>query len=874
MEAFEVDTKDEVVTPQFFRKTLLALAVASGSLAVQAQTLSLTDSGIEETLTQYTDSVEITGTHAGKANDADAIGFNGVKFDKDLILNATVTPSGIFSDGIDLNSFDGDGTTPWTNNSIGGDLINRGNISVTGGGSAALLIDPAVIGGSVINEGTLSSIGEPQEDEGEFDENRAVDISGSTTIGGDLRNTASGKIIAEGTDATGISMYGARIEGSIVNEGSIQVAGDNATAIDLTSDEYVDYNGTLHVQLADVSKLINNGTITATGDDAVGLELDGVRFSSDTDHVINTGLIQATDAAISVGGFDIDDTTKQLRIVNSGTIISQDEAIDASEANGGEVYLDMRDGSKITGNLIDLNGVEVYGNAEFAGTDATSDGANIKLVNKGWVDVGEAAQAAHLNFTQPHTSIDGNLYVAQTSSIGLVLSSATDSSTPVLSVSGTAEFAKGSQITLAAQGKDFSATGADYTLVKAGTLDTHGEDAIKVSSTSALLNVDTYAVDGNQIVAKVTTKSDTEVEETVGGQGATGNHVQALNTFKNGVLGNITDANDRVLQAFANADEKQLAKLAAQLTPEVNGGATQAATTGQTLISNVTAGRTGAGRGLSSGDSFKETGVWVQTLYSDANQDLRDGVAGYNAYSRGIAIGADGKLNDQVTLGLAYSFLNTDVNGDTGNKTEVDGHAFTLYGGFEQGNYFVDGSLTYGLNDNDSKREVAGTSAKADYDSSLFGVNLIGGYTYHIDERFLVEPRIAARYSRVDIDSYREKGSSAALKVDGQRYEVMELGAGLRVAGRFPLGQGTLEPQAKLMAYHDFAADEAASTSTYVLGNTPFVTSGASAVRNSYEAGVGADYHLGAVTVGLNYDYTGKSGFDADTFTAKVRYDF
>ncbi|MDD2055849.1 autotransporter outer membrane beta-barrel domain-containing protein, partial [Pseudomonas putida] len=117
----------------------------------------------------------------------------------------------------------------------------------------------------------------------------------------------------------------------------------------------------------------------------------------------------------------------------------------------------------------------------------------------------------------------------------------------------------------------------------------------------------------------------------------------------------------------------------------------------------------------------------------------------------------------------------------------------------------------------------------------------------------------AARYSLVDIDGYREKGSSAGLKVQDQRYEAIELGAGLRVAGNVQLGQGTLVPQATLMAFHDFAADQASSTSTFVLGSTPFVTTGAKAVRNSYEAGVGADYKLGAVTLGLNYDYVGKS---------------
>lgn len=856
------------MSSQLFRKSLLALAIVSSSAAAQAQTIVLDNNGLAERLTQHLESVSITGSNNSAAVDSDVIGFQGVTFDKDLVLDATITPTGALSDGVDFDSYD-EGLV-WKNNHIGGDLINRGIISTTGNGSAALLIDPTVIGGSLINEGTLSTKGEPQKDfdEDEYDENRGIDISGSTSIGGNLYNTVSGKIIAEGTDATGISMAGGKISGSLINDGSISASGDNSTGIDLTSSYDTSAN------FSDVSQLINRGSITAIGDDATAIQLDGVRFSADPDkgHVINSGLIQATDAAIQIGGFQIDSAVKQLRIANSGTIIAGDEAIDASEANGGEVYLDMLDGSKITGNLIGLNGVEVYGNAQFTGNDATVDGANITLIDKGWIDVGEKAQAAHLEFLSPHTSIDGNLYVAETSSIGLNLSSATDVNTPVLSVSGTAEFAQGSQIKLAAQGKDFKADGSQYTLLKAGTLQNNG---LSLSSTSSLLNVDSYEVAGNQVVAKVTTKSDTEVGEIVDQQGLTGSPRAALSSFvSDGVLGNINNANDRVLQAFANADDKQLASLAKQLVPEVNGGATRAATTGQTLISNVTAGRTAGARGLSSGESVKQTGVWAQGLYSDADQSVRDGVAGYSAHTRGMAIGADGKLNDQLTLGVAYSYLNTDVNGDSGSKTQVDGHAFTLYSGYELGNYFVDGSLTYGRNENDSKRYIAGTSAKADYDSNLFGANLVGGYTWHINNSFLIEPRVAARYSLVDIDSYSEKGSSAALKVDSQRFEVAELGAGLRVAGRFNLGPGSLTPQAKLMAYHDFAADSANSTSTYVLGNTPFVTSGASAVRNSYEAGVGADYHLGAVTVGLAYDYTGKSDFNADTFTAKVRYDF
>ncbi len=76
------------------------------------------------------------------------------------------------------------------------------------------------------------------------------------------------------------------------------------------------------------------------------------------------------------------------------------------------------------------------------------------------------------------------------------------------------------------------------------------------------------------------------------------------------------------------------------------------------------------------------------------------------------------------------------------------------------------------------------------------------------------------------------------------------------------------------MAYHDLIADQAQSTSSFVLGGTPFVTTGAKPERNSYEAGLGADYRLGALTLGVSYDYFGKSDYSSDTFSAKLRYDF
>jgi len=351
--------------------------------------------------------------------------------------------------------------------------------------------------------------------------------------------------------------------------------------------------------------------------------------------------------------------------------------------------------------------------------------------------------------------------------------------------------------------------------------------------------------------------------------------VNAIKPFKNTVLGQM-DESDPVFQRFANAaTSEDLAKLAETLTPDVSRGAINAATSSQNLVASAINRRASKARsGLSSGDVLAEQGVWLQALSSDANQDSRHGIDGYDANTNGIAVGADGKLNADTTVGLAYSYLTSDVKSDLGNKTDVSGHALTLYGNWARDNFFVNTSLMYGWNDNESKRYIAGTRAKADYDSEIFGVNALAGYTFQLDKQWLLEPQVGARYANVSIDSYREKGSSAALNVGSQRYEIGEMGLGARLAAAFDVGMGSLEPEAKLMAWHDFIGDKAGTTSTFVLGGTPFTTTGATPARNSYELGLGANYRVGAWSVGGTYNYLTSSGFDADTFTANVRYDF
>lgn len=855
------------------RKTLLALLIGASPLPSLAQTIQLTDAGHAEQHQNHPDDLEFTGGFTGLQHDA--INLHDTRVMGNLFFNSAINDNNLRtvdmvnrSDGIRL-----------TNSRVSGNLLNRGIVKTTSLDGAALRLRGTLVDGDLTNESSLrSGTGVSFFNGGP---NYGIDLSspsGSTTvIHGDVINAGGASILVEGRGARGINLAGANLEGRVVNRGDINVSGPGAIAIGATLDA--------NNQPTVLAGIDNSGHISA---DDQAIALDGATLiDSMQRHLVNSGRVTAANTAIRIGttAFEGAGLTAgykangALNIFNSGAIWGN-TAIDATSSNR-PVELILRQGSNIYGDLNGLANIEVEGDSTFGFAYGYPGRNNIRLANNGWIEVGDRNEPpTTFSLLSLHATLEGNLRIADNSALGLWLASSTDPNTAVLKVSGIAEFAQTSRILLEPEDTDFEAGGSRYLLLEAGqvqVLDANGlplDTKPQVVSTSAMLNVLSSTLDDNKVYVTVSTKPTEDLEQIVAHQGSSGNAQQALgNLVGTGLLARLGNQ-DPLFLAAANADEAQLAKLAEQLAPDVSDGARQAALTSQRLIGNAIGSRSSSLRAPHANDTHRASGVWVQSLYSDASQQQRDKIVGYNAHSRGMAVGADGQLHDQLTLGMAYSFIDTDVNGRHGNQTQVQSHAFSLYGSYTLDNYFVDASLTYGFNNNEGKREVAGTRAKSDYDSNLLGLDLVGGYSWQVNPRMVLEPRLAARYSRVDVESYREKNSSAALKVEDQRYEAIELGAGIRLAGNLPLGTGTLEPQLKLMAYHDFAADPVQNTSTFVLGSTPFVTRGASVSRNSYEAGVGADYKLGAVSIGVSYDYVTKSGFDADVFSAQVRYAF
>jgi len=702
-----------------------------------------------------------------------------------------------------------------------------------------------------------------------------IGASGAVATNITLGLINSGSIAVHGLtgsgSSTGISDVGSTLGSSVMNDGSINVSGSNASGVMLVHTNTSGFNnsgtGTINVSGTDAvgvlldgvtvqSAMSNYGTIRATGSNAEALTLEGVSFTRSPSQSLTMLYNNGTISGESIGVHVSDQVVggNPFRIYQLYGLIEGGTA--AVQVDDGESYFDFVGGT-VKGDLLGLSGVKIDGDAIFDGS----------LIKSGYVTIQEGT----LTLVRPHTTIMGDFDMEEANSVlEMYLGNDTHPALPVLKVTGTTDIAPGAQLRLLARSSDFRVTpgGTRYTLISSGNL--LGGSNLTVTSSSALLDVKSFGVQGNDITTVVTAKSDQTLADNTLAVGGSQNAATSVGRVS-AVMSRI-DEQDPLFQAFANTGtDVELARLSESLSPDVSRGVLRAATNSQTLVSGVITERSSRAR-HASGSTDK--GVWLQALSSDANQDERRGVAGYDADSHGIAVGADGQLNADTTLGLAYSYLDTDVKSDLGSKTKVTGHALTAYSNWTHDNWFVDTSLMYGWNDNESKRYIAGTRAKGDYDSNVFGVSALAGYTVQWMPEVVLEPQVGARYANVGMDSYREKGSSAALNVGSQRYEVGELGFGARLAADFALGTGSLEPEAKVMAWHDVIGDKVATSSSFVLGGDSFTSRGTTPVRDSYELGLGANYRMGAWSVGGSYNYVTASGFNADGFTAKVRYAF
>lgn len=174
----------------------------------------------------------------------------------------------------------------------------------------------------------------------------------------------------------------------------------------------------------------------------------------------------------------------------------------------------------------------------------------------------------------------------------------------------------------------------------------------------------------------------------------------------------------------------------------------------QQTVLNVQGGTGGA---ILTVNGQPDPAVWVRTLGGSGSAD------GANIKQNAYLLGYGGEVRPGLIIGEAFG--NTQAETETATQT-VQTHAtgLYLYGLYNRGAAFVDGTVTAGTLKTDSRRSIVGTGlvATGSASGSYRGLSLKAGYRLHpigsVKQVFLI-PYIGAGYLHTHRSAYAESGA-------------------------------------------------------------------------------------------------------------------
>jgi hypothetical protein len=273
--------------------------------------------------------------------------------------------------------------------------------------------------------------------------------------------------------------------------------------------------------------------------------------------------------------------------------------------------------------------------------------------------------------------------------------------------------------------------------------------------------------------------------------------------------------------------------------------------------------------GMSAGNGMSAQSAFIQAFGTEAEQKNTGPataiVYGYDSQTSGVAIGFDGVTDTGETIGLSASFSTTDLDGKgTGkSKNNIDSYTVSVYADKATDNGYIEGSLTYGINENSNSRIVnsAGLSRAytGNYDSEQISLKVGGGAPNEVIDGTFVTPFLTATGTLITTDSYTETSTTAsdALRLKVDQDDITSLVGTVGVKAHMVTDNGT--PMISLAINNEFGDTAINSSNTYQGGGTAFKTS---TDVEELSATLGLGYSFGNDVTSLNINYEANANDD------------
>ena len=133
-----------------------------------------------------------------------------------------------------------------------------------------------------------------------------------------------------------------------------------------------------------------------------------------------------------------------------------------------------------------------------------------------------------------------------------------------------------------------------------------------------------------------------------------------------------------------------------------------------------------------------------------------------------LLFGFDSLINDETALGLALSYIKTDIkhkDKNAGDKTKADSFIVSAYGTYEiTKEWFVQSVATFGhskIKNREIRTEFGATNiAAADYNATSWGAEILTGYNQKIRDNVMFTPLFGLEFNRANGINYKETGTN------------------------------------------------------------------------------------------------------------------
>ena len=256
--------------------------------------------------------------------------------------------------------------------------------------------------------------------------------------------------------------------------------------------------------------------------------------------------------------------------------------------------------------------------------------------------------------------------------------------------------------------------------------------------------------------------------------------------------------------------------------------------------------------------------------------------AGFNIDTKGLTVGADYPLSNNLAVGLAISSTNTNNQlNDNRGKVSVNSTSISAYGSYSQDKFYTDALINYGWNNFNIARTIrvpGFNQANASPNGNQLSLRISSGYDLGAPGGLSFGPTAGLRYSKIDINGYTEQnGDILNLKVNPQAADSLIFNVGAQVSYPFKSSFGTISPYFAANFEHEFGQNgRQIVTELVTQPGIPIRTNIGANDRDSIRLSTGFQTEFtNNLSVNLGYEtIVSKDNFKDNYLNALIRYQF